>query len=143
MSLQAFAKHYGALTTSHWQQIYLQMAISHLVACKYRALYDTNLPGDLAGVIDQDRHANNILVEILPNGYYEEIQYVFGDVDGVIEITIKTPYHVWSIDYGSTRNATSSTSLSETRRQIARRPTSATWGWGESRLSSLPEYKCM
>lgn len=97
----------------------------------------------MAGVEDNDRHVGNYLIEVLPTGVVQELEYVFGDINAYLSIGVVTRYHVWSIDYGCTRSVSSSSSPQDIRR--GRRtglPTRTLWG-ALARLDCLPEYTCM
>lgn len=98
----------------------------------------------MANICDIDRHAGNFLIEYMPVNCEEIIEYNISDDSGnFINIQIRTPYHVWCIDYGSSRvhSSSSSTTTRDTRTSKKRFKTTNTLWATLTRLDIIPYSK--
>jgi hypothetical protein len=67
----------------------------------------TQVYGDLSGYLRIDTHTKNYCVEVAPVGLEFEHSYYFQfSKDEFFEITFRSPYYVWIIDFSSDKNST-------------------------------------
>lgn len=91
----SFIKSYHSLLdVDDFRSILIQTYLGLLTAC------------DIGRVLDSDKHCDNILIETLPRGFVASHTYRLQFTkDEYIEISFKSKYWVWLIDWGSARTS--------------------------------------
>lgn len=104
------------------RSIFLQTYLGILAAC------------DIGGILDSDKHCDNILVETLPQGLVAAHTYRFQiNKTEFIEISFESKYWVWLIDWGAAKPAIETGTGS--RRSLSRSSSSSASDQAQTRPS--------